>query len=142
MDPRFGATNPWPWLTTSLQYLRGLLACAEIARARKMLEQCLEEEPLLIEAHLLQATFAEEDGDLAAAEQCYRRALFVDRKCAIAHFHLALLQKQLGKITGARRSLEIALELTKGEDVHEAVPHGDGVCYGRLREMAEAIFDF
>jgi len=125
-----------------LHYLRGLLACAENLRARKMLKTCLDEEPLLIEAHLLKATFAEEDGDLATAEQCYRRALFVDRKCAIAHFHLALVQKQLGNITGARRSLEIALELASGEDVHEAVPHGDGVCYGRLQEMAEGILDF
>jgi chemotaxis protein methyltransferase CheR len=124
-----------------LRYVRGLLAVAEITRAREMLDKCLGEEPLLVEAQLLKATFAEEDGDLAEAEQAYRRALYIDRKCTIAHFHLALFQQQAGDVHAARRSLAIALELARDEDVHEAVPHGDGVCFGRLREMAEAILN-
>ena len=127
--------------TARLQYVRGLLACAEIGRARKMLDECLDEEPLLIESQLLKATFAEEDGDLAEAQQAYRRALYVDRKCTIAHFHLALVQKQTGDLAGARRSLELVVELACGKDVHAAVPHGEGVCYGRLQEMAEAILE-
>lgn len=127
--------------TARLHYVRGLLACAEIPLAREMLDRCLDEEPLLIEAQLLQATFAEEDGDLAQAGRAYRRALYVDRKCTIAHFHLALLQKQTGDLSGARRSLEIAVELSRGNDVHEPVPYGDGVCHGRLQEMAEAMLN-
>jgi Flp pilus assembly protein TadD len=128
--------------TARFRYVCGLLACAEITRAREMLDKCLCEEPLLIEAQLLKATFAEEDGDLVEAERAYRRALYVDRKCAIAHFHLALVQRQTGDGAGARRSLQIAAELAVGEDVHKAVPHGDGVCYGRLQEMIEGIADF
>jgi Flp pilus assembly protein TadD len=107
-----------------------------------MLDKCLDEEPLLIEAQLLKATFAEEDGDLAGAERAYRRALYIDRKCTIAHFHLGLVQQQQGDGAGARRSLQTAARLARGEDVHEAVPHGDGICYGRLREMIDGICDF
>jgi chemotaxis protein methyltransferase CheR len=124
-----------------LQYVRGLLASGAVTRARAMLDTCLDEEPLLIEAQLLKATFDEEDGDLAGAEQAYRRALYVDRTCTIAHFHLGLVQKQRGDCPGARNSLQIAAELARGEDVHEAVPHGDGVCYGRLLEMIDGISD-
>jgi tetratricopeptide (TPR) repeat protein len=125
-----------------LRYVRGLLAGGAVTRARAMLGKCLDEEPLLLEAQLLRATFAEEDGDLVGAEQAYRRALYIDRACTIAHFHLGLVQRQTGDAAGARQSLQIAAELARGEDVHEAVPHGDGVCYGRLLEMIEGICDF
>jgi chemotaxis protein methyltransferase CheR len=127
--------------TSRLQYVRGLLASGAATHARTMLDKCLVEEPLLIEAQLLKATFDEEDGDLAGAERAYRRALYVDRTCAIAHFHLGLVQKQRGDRPGARNSLQIAAKLARGEDVHEAVPHGDGVCYGRLLEMIDGISD-
>jgi tetratricopeptide (TPR) repeat protein len=96
---------------------------------------------LLIEAQLLKASFAEEDNDLGEAEQAYRRALFIDRKCAIAHFHLALVLQQKGNLPAAKRSLKIAAELVRDENVHQAVPHGEGLCYGRLQEMIEGIAD-
>lgn len=116
-----------------------LVGCANIQRARDMLEKCLKDEPLLIEAHLLKASLAEEAGDLDEAERDYRRALYVDRRCAIAHFHLALVQQERGDIRGARRSMQTVLELTRNSDPNGLVEHSDGVCYGRLREMAEMI---
>jgi chemotaxis protein methyltransferase CheR len=128
--------------TARSQYALALVNCAEIVRAHQMLDVCLEEEPLLIEAQLLKACFAEEAGDLAAAEQAYRRALYIDRNCPMAHFHLALVQQQRDDAAGARRSLRTVLDLTEGKDAHAVVEHGDGVCYGRLREMAEVILDF
>jgi len=128
--------------TARVRYALALVNCAEIARAHQMLDVCLEEEPLLIEAQLLKASFAEEAGHLAAAEQAYRRALYIDRNCTMAHFHLALVQQQRDDATGARRGLRTVLDLTEGKDAHAVVEHGDGVCYGRLREMAEVILDF
>jgi chemotaxis protein methyltransferase CheR len=107
-----------------------------------MLDVCLEEEPLLIEAQLLKASFAEEAGDLADAERAYRKALYVDRNCSMAHFHLALVQQLRGDAAGARRSLRTVLALAQDKDAHSIVEHGDGVCYGRLREMVEVILDF
>jgi chemotaxis protein methyltransferase CheR len=122
-----------------LRYVLHLVGCAEIPRAKEMLEKCLRDEPLLIEAHLLKASLAEESGDLDEAESEYRRALYIDRKCLMAHFHLALVQQEKGDLRGARRSLEIVLDLTLDCDPHRLVEHSDGVCYGRLREMAEVI---
>jgi chemotaxis protein methyltransferase CheR len=118
-----------------LRYARALLAAAEVSRARAMLDRCLREEPLLIEVQLLRAAFAEETGDLAAAEQAYRRALYIDRGCPLAHFHLALVQQQQGDPDGAVRSLRTTLQLLQGKPVHAAVAYGEGVCNGRLREM-------
>jgi chemotaxis protein methyltransferase CheR len=122
-----------------LRYAQSLLGVAEIARARLMLEVCLREEPLLIEAHLLKASFAEEAGDLAAAEQSYRRALFLDRRCALAHFHLALVLQQRGIAAEARRSLATALKLTREKKPQMLVEYGEGICYGRLLEMVTLL---
>jgi tetratricopeptide (TPR) repeat protein len=122
-----------------LQYARALLARAESAGARRMLDVCLAEEPLLIEAQLLKASFLEESGDLHSAEQAYRRALYIDRNSPIAHFHLALVQQQKGDTAGAVRTLHTMLRLTEGKDPHALVEYGEGVCYGRLKELAAVL---
>jgi chemotaxis protein methyltransferase CheR len=122
-----------------LRYVGLLLAVAEIGRAREMLEVCLREEPLLLEAQLWKATFAEEAGDLTAAEQAYRRALYIDRHCPMAHFHLALVLQQKENRAGAQRSLQTTLDLIRGKNPQALVEHGEGICFGRLEEMATLI---
>jgi chemotaxis protein methyltransferase CheR len=125
-----------------LRYVLHLMSYAENDRAREMLEKCLSEEPLQIEAYLLKASLAEEAGNLAEAERAYRRALYLDRRCAIAHFHLAFVQEEQGDLQGSKRSLKTVLELTQNHDPDKLVEHSDGVCYGRLREMAEMVLGF
>lgn len=122
-----------------LKLTQALLARGELDRARQMLELCLKEEPLLIGAQLLRASFAEEAGDFAAAEAAYRKALYLDRNCAMTHFHLALVQQQQGNPADAERSLKTTLKLSAGKDPHELVEYGEGVCYGRLCEMANVL---
>jgi len=122
-----------------LRYVHALLACAEQARATRMLEVCLREDPLLLEAHLLKASFAEEADDLHAAELAYRQALYIDRKCPMAHFHLALVQQQRGQPHDANRSLKTIMKLIDHKDPHALVDYGEGICYGRLKEMIAAL---
>lgn len=122
-----------------LRYAQSLLARAEQGRARQALATCLHEDPLLLEARLLQGSFDEEMGDLAAAEQAYRHALYIDRTCAMGHFHLALVQQQRGDRAGAARSLKTAWKLIEGRDLHSPVEYGEGICYGRLREMVAVL---
>ncbi|HUG68137.1 MAG TPA: CheR family methyltransferase [Pirellulaceae bacterium] len=118
-----------------------LLMCASVARARQMLDRCLAEDPLMIEPHLLQASFAEEAGDLDRAEAAYRRALYIDRQCPMAHFHLALVQQMKGNAADSERSVKTTLKLIDHKDPHELVEYGEGVCYGRLKEMARMILE-
>ena len=122
-----------------LRYIQLLLSKAEVIRARKMLSICLTEDPLLLEAQFLQCSFALEASDLNGAEQACRRALYVDRQCLMAHFHLALIQKQKGDQAGSERSLKTTLKLAEGKDPHGLVQYGEGVCYGRLKEMAKTL---
>ncbi len=122
-----------------LRFVRSLLARAEVARARQMLELCLKEEPLLLEAQLLKAGFAEEAGDLTAAEQACRRALYINPNALMAHFHLALVLEQKGDGQGVARSLKTTLKLIEGQDPHALVEFGEGVCHGRLKEMVSLL---
>jgi tetratricopeptide (TPR) repeat protein len=124
---------------TRLSYVKALLTWAEIARARRQLEICLTEEPLLLEAHLLKASFAEEVGDLNAAEQAYRRALYIDRNCPMAHFHLALVQQEKGDLAGAERSLNTTQKLIEHRDPYQLAEFGEGICYARLGEMVTLL---
>jgi Tfp pilus assembly protein PilF len=121
---------------------RELLALAEGVKARQAIDVCLTDEPLNLEAQLLKASLAEEAGELDRAEQAYRRALYIDRTCPIAHFHLALVQQQKGDAAGARRSLQTTLKLAEAKDPHTVVEHGDGVCYGRLKEMVLLLTEY
>ena len=123
----------------ALKYARLLLAQAEVARAHDIVEHCLRDEPLSIEAHLLKGSFAEEDGDLDAAEQAYRHALYIDRMCPIAHFHLGLVQQQKGDNEAATQSFQLVQTLTGRHDPHAVADYGEGVCYGRLQEMAALL---
>jgi Tfp pilus assembly protein PilF len=118
------------------------LSKAEIARARQMLNSCLTEDPLLIEAQFLQCSFAAEAGDLEGAEQACRRALYIDRQCPMGHFHLALIQNQRGDHSGCQRSLKTTLQLIEDKDPHALVDYGEGVCYGRLKELARSLSGF
>ncbi len=118
-----------------LAYCKSLLSSAEIAKAREMLALCLSEEPLLLEAQLLSAAFAEEAGDMEAAEKAYRRAIYIDRNCAMGHFHLGLLLDRQTKPKLARQCLQRAMTLTAGKPPEACVEFSEGVCYGRLREL-------
>lgn len=122
-----------------LRFVRSLLARAEVVRARRMLELCLKEEPLLLEAQLLKAGFAEEAGDLTAAEQACRRALYINPNAPMAHFQLAMVLEQKGDATSVARSLKTTLKLLEGKDPHTLVEFGEGVCHGRLKEMVSLL---
>lgn len=122
-----------------LRLARELLKHAEMERVRNVLDHCLKEEPLLIEAHLLRASLYEEAGELDRAEKAYRRALFVDRNSVMAHFHLGLIVQQNGDALGSQRSFKTVRKLIEAKNPHDLVEHGEGVCFGRLREMLQVV---
>lgn len=122
-----------------LRYALALIARAELARARQVLDASLQDEPLLIEAQMLKASFCEEAGDLAAAEQAWRRALYIDPAAPMVHFHLALVLDQRGDLPGKARSLKAAGKLLEGRDPRALVPYGEGVCYARLQDMVSRM---
>ena len=118
-----------------LRQARTFLQLAEAAPAREQLELAMVDDPFQIEAYLLLGGLDEDAGNLRRAEQSYRRALYLDRECALVHFHLGLVLQQQGHLDQGWQSLKTALALAEKHGPDELVEHGDGVCYGRLREM-------
>jgi chemotaxis protein methyltransferase CheR len=125
-----------------IRQAQALLASAETHQAREVLETCCKEQPLSLEAYLLHAGIVDEAGDLETAERGYRRALYIDRNCAIVHFLLASVRRRQGDYVGAIQCLDNTLKLLDGKDSEEPVEYGDGICCGRLRAMVEAALEF
>ena len=125
--------------TIKLKFARRLLDLAQTTRAREALDSCLELDPLLIDAYLMKASLADERGQLAEAESACRRAIYLDHKCVMAHFQLALIQQQGGDSNGARKSFQLVQKLAETHDPNALIAHGDGVCYGRVCEMAQSM---
>ena len=129
------ATDPVQRAAFRLRLAQSFLELARTQEAREELEQSLRENPLSIEAHLLLAGLFEDLGQLSQAERSYRHALYLNRDCALTHFHLGLVLQQQDDPLASWKCMQTALQLIDNHDSQALVEHGDGVCYGRLREM-------
>ena len=92
--------------------------------------------PLSGELHYLHAVLLLGLGRDAEAARAVRRALYLDRSLAIAHFVLGSIQRRRGDLAGARRSFRNVRELCAACPVDEVVPLSDGDSAGRLAESA------
>lgn len=91
---------------------RAALRAGEVDAATKMLEQALELDARLAEAHALRAEAAQRDGQLDVALVSLQRALELEKEHADARWSLArLYDEALGRPTDALREYETFAEL-------------------------------
>src|SRR5262249_53610710 len=79
--------------------------------------------------------------DLGQDEQALgalRRALYLDRSVATAHFLLGSVLRRRGDSHGARRAYRNARDLAAARPADEPLPFGDGGRAGQLANAAEA----
>lgn len=124
-----------------LQLIHHLMEHAELKEARRELDICLREDPFLIEAYLLRASLEEEAGEFHEAERTYRRVLYLNWSAPLVHFHLGRILHQQGKMSQSRHCYDTALEIMDDFDPDALVEYGDGVCYGRLRELVALMLE-
>ena len=65
-----------------------------------------------------------------------RRALFLDRKLAIAHFTLGVIQQRSGNRDGSIRAFRNARQICDLQPAQSIIPFSDGEHAGRLSQMA------
>jgi len=111
----------------NLDIERAERACAE-ANARNAMSPELR--------HLWALLLVELGRDDEAAREA-RRALFLDRSLAVAHFTLGAILHRHGDEEGARRAYRQARDLCAARPPDELVPLADGERCGRLAEAAE-----
>jgi chemotaxis protein methyltransferase CheR len=102
----------------------GRLELAQAACAR-----LLASDELNAGAHYVMALCREHAGDLDAAAQEDRTAVYLDAGFAMPWLHLGLLERRRGRMDQARRHLEQALSLLAREDSSRVLLFGGG--FGR-----------
>jgi chemotaxis protein methyltransferase CheR len=94
-------------------------------------------EPLNAAAQFTLGLILEHDGLHDQARTALRRAIYLDRAFALAHYHLGASLQTTGDWAGAKRSFSNVVGLVGGVPPGEQVPHGDGITAQELRDLAK-----
>jgi chemotaxis protein methyltransferase CheR len=93
------------------------------------------------EAHLLLAAICQERGEIPAAIEALRRAIYLAPDSTPAHFLLGSLLLRQGEEKRGRRSMETVVSLLSPLPRDEAVLGSDGLTAGRVLETARAYLE-
>jgi Tfp pilus assembly protein PilF len=83
----------------------------DLESAKIELEQALQLDPFLVDAHVLSCRIGQREGDYEEALSACRRAIDIAPDYPDLHYHLALTCRALDDLEQARAELERALEL-------------------------------
>ena len=115
-----------------------LTTSGDVAGAERVCARILERDELNAEAHYLRALCREHAGDVAAAADHDRYALYLDPTFSMPRLHLGLLAKRAGDLELARRELSRALVLLAGEEGSRILLLGGGFTRDALLEVCRA----
>jgi chemotaxis protein methyltransferase CheR len=103
--------------------------------------EAVQRHALSPELHYLHAVLLMEVNRDAEAVQAARRAVFLDRSLAIAHFTLGSILQRRGALRDAQRYFRNARDLCAARPPDEIVPLTEGEAAGRLAEAAGVQLD-
>jgi len=130
-----------PHSATDLQRARALADQGNLEQARDLCEAALARDRLDLDAHLLLAAICQEQGEIPAAQEALRRAIYLAPDSAPAHFLLGGLRLRQGKRRQGQQSMETVVSLLSSVPRDEAVAGSDGLTAGRLLETARAYLE-
>jgi chemotaxis protein methyltransferase CheR len=126
---------------THLERARTLADQGGLDQARRLCTAALARDKLDPEVHLLLAAICQEQGDIPAALEALRRAIYLAPDSAPSHFLLGSLLLREGRRERGRRSMETVVSLLSLAPRAEAVPGSGGLTAGRLLETARAYLE-
>jgi chemotaxis protein methyltransferase CheR len=127
--------------STLFQRARALADQGDLERARELGEAAAALDRLNPEAHFLLAAICQERGEIPAALEALRQAIYLAPDSAPAHFLLGSLLLRQGHGKRGRRSMETVVSLLSSVPHDEAVAGSDGLTAGRLLETARAYLE-
>jgi chemotaxis protein methyltransferase CheR len=130
-----------PAPAADLKRARALADRGDLDMARELCEAALARDRLDPEAHLLLAAICQEQGEIPAALEALRRAIYLAPDCASAHFLMGSLLLQQGDPRRGQRYMETVVRLMSPIPRDEPVPGSDGLTAGRLLETARAYLE-
>ncbi len=128
-------------IVATLQEVRDLADRGSWQAAAALGKQLTEKEPLSAAAHFTLGLILETMASPGEAEFALRRAVYLDRNFALAHYHLANCLRNDGKEAQARKSFQNVIQLLRSRAADERVEHGDGMTVGDLRDLSELHLD-
>ena len=122
----------------NLTEVRTLADAGAWVKAEALCAVLIERSPLDPAPHFYHALILEQMGRLDEAERSLRRAVYLDRRFVLAHYHLGLLlRRDGGQPRAARQSFGNVLALLAGMDDAHMFEHGDGILAADLRALTE-----
>ncbi|MBE7209563.1 MAG: protein-glutamate methyltransferase [Gluconacetobacter diazotrophicus] len=121
--------------------VRALADAGRIAEAGTRCRAALAAFPLNPELFYISALLERATGRLAAAEAEFRRAIYLDGRFVMAHYHLGLLLGELDRGLEGRRSIAEAAAVAHGLPADAELPGGDGLTAGRLLALFRSGLD-
>lgn len=130
--PAARLSNP---ATADVEGLRQLADRGEWRRAAEYGRRLLEEDGLNAEIYFYRALVFEKLGVAGEPERSLRRALYLDRNFALAHYHLGVALKLSGHVGTAARSFGNVLKVLAALPDLAMVTAGPGVTVAGLKEL-------
>lgn len=124
-----------------LERARAFADQGKLDEARRLCEAALARDRLDPESHLLLAAICQERGEIRAAFDALRGALYLAPDSAPAHFLLGSLLLREGERRRGRRCIETAVALLSPLPRGEVLPGAGGLTAGRLLETARAYLE-
>lgn len=115
--------------------VRHLANAGDWSAATALCQQHLDRHPLDADAHYLMGLIRSHERAADAAGS-FRRAIYLDRGFALAHYQLARAAAEAGDLVAARRSLRNVLAVLAAAGGQEAVRGGEGLSVDELRQLA------
>jgi chemotaxis protein methyltransferase CheR len=105
-------------------------------QAARWVERALSSNALFAPAHYLHGMVLAECGDLRAATDAVRRAVYLDSDFVLAEYVIAGMFARLGEIDRAIKAVDNVTQAVGEWDRDRPIPEGDGLTAGRLLELA------
>ena len=128
-------------LDNRMSELAALANLGDPGRVSAAVSAALAAHPMSAEIHYLHAIVLMGCGRYEEAASSLRRALYLDRSMAIAHFALGSVHARRGAVEEARRSYRNVLSVCDERRADEIVPFSEGERTGSLVEAARAQLD-
>jgi chemotaxis protein methyltransferase CheR len=130
-----------PAITLNTEGLRQLADCGDWQHATEYGHRLLTQDRLNPSTHFYQALISENVGTDDQSERSLRQAIYLDRKFALAHYHLGLVLKRRRKASAAARSFGNVLTVLEDMPAEALVTGGPGITVIGLRQLAKMHLD-
>ncbi len=126
---------------SELRHARALADQGLLEQARRLCETLLAQDRLDPDTCLLLGAICQEQGQIPAAIEALRRAVYLAPDSAAAHYMLGCLLFRQGDRKRGRRSLEAVVKILQSSSPDQPVPGSDGLTAGRLLETSLAYME-